>query len=129
MSCGTPQDALAIVRQGAADVLNIKPGKCGGLWRAMQIAAIAEAAGLKCVVGTAFGLGLERAAKLHLAAAARAVEHAVEFTELDLHGNLLAPPGDRALAFPLADGCLRVPNGPGLGVELDPAAVERFRVR
>ena len=127
-SCCTLHDAMQIVRHHAADVLNIKPGKCGGLFRAKKIAAVAEAAGLKCVVGTAFGLGMERAAKLHLAASTVSIVHAVEFTELNLHGNLLQAPGDTDLAFPLDDGCLRVPEGPGLGVALDLEAVEACRV-
>jgi L-Ala-D/L-Glu epimerase len=118
-SCCTLQDAMQVVRHEAADVLNIKPGKCGGLFRARKIAAVAEAAGLKCVIGTAFGLGLERAAKLHLAASSTTIVHAVEFTELDLHSPMLKEPGESLLSFPLKNGCLRVPEGPGLGVELD----------
>jgi L-alanine-DL-glutamate epimerase-like enolase superfamily enzyme len=118
-SCFTPQDALAIIRHEAADVLNIKLGKAGGFTQAKKIAALAEAAGLKCVMGTAFGLGLEIAAKAHLFAATEIVTDAVEFTELSLHGNLLKPPWDARFALPLEDGCLPVPDGPGLGVEVD----------
>ncbi len=117
-SCFTPQDALAIIRHEAADVLNIKLGKAGGFSGAMKIAALAEAAGLKCVLGTGFGLGLEVAAKAHLFAATELVTDAVEFTELSLHANLLKPPWDTRLALPLEDGCLPVPDGPGLGVEV-----------
>jgi L-alanine-DL-glutamate epimerase-like enolase superfamily enzyme len=127
-SCYSIHDAMRIVRHGAADVLNVKLGKAGGLHNARKIAAIAEAAGLRCVLGTAFGLGPEIAAKLHLAGSTELVVDAVEFTELGLHGNLLAPPHDRLLALPLEDGCLPVPDGPGLGVTLDDAAVERFRL-
>jgi L-alanine-DL-glutamate epimerase-like enolase superfamily enzyme len=122
-SCFTPQDALTIVRHEAADVLNIKLGKAGGFTGARKIAAIAEAAGLKCVLGTGFGLGLEIAAKAHLFAALEIVTDAVEFTELSLHADLLTPPWDTRLALPLPDGCLPVPDGPGLGVEMDLAQV------
>lgn len=115
-SCFTPADALAIIRHEAADVLNIKLGKAGGFTGAMQVAALAGAAGLKCVLGTGFGLGLEIAAKAHLFAALDQVTDAVEFTELSLHPNLLVPPWDARLALPLEDGCLPVPDGPGLGV-------------
>lgn len=118
-SCFTPQDALAIIRHEAADVLNIKLGKAGGFLGAMKIAALAEAAGLKCVLGTGFGLGLEIAAKAHLYAALEQVTDAVEFTELSLHANLLGPPWETRLALPLEDGRLPVPDGPGLGVELE----------
>ena len=118
-SCYSPQDAYEIARSGAADVLNVKLGKAGGLFNARKIIAIAEGAGLGCVLGTAFGLGLEDAAKLHLAASSVGVTGAVEFTELALHANLLLPPDDTRLALPLEDGCLPVPAGPGLGVSID----------
>ena len=124
-SCYTLHDAMQLIRHEAADVLNIKIAKAGGLYAAKKIAALAEAAGLKCVLGTAFGIGPKIAAKLHLAASTVIVADAVEFTEIGIHGNLLAPPGDTALALPLDDGCLPVPTCPGLGVELDDAEVER----
>lgn len=125
-SCYTVHDALRIVRTEAADVLNIKLGKAGGLYAAKKIAVIAESAGLGCVVGTAFGLGLEIAAKLHLAASTVVVGDAVEFTELALHRNLLESPHNGSLSLPLTDGCLAVPTGPGLGVELDRDDVGTF---
>ena len=123
-------DVMNIIRQNAADVINIKIGKAGGLYAAKKIAALAEAAGLKCVLGTAWGLGPEVAAKLHLAASTVGVTDAVEFTEILLHGNPLASPGHEALSVPLdADGCLSVPDRPGLGVELDPARIDELTIR
>ena len=110
---------VQIVRAGAADVINIKIGKAGGLYRAKKIAAVAEAAGLECVIRTAWGLGVKVAAKLHLAAATRSLRHGVEFTELMLHDLRLAGPQAADLAPSLSDGCLNVPLGPGLGVTLD----------
>ncbi len=128
-SCFSPHDARAIVRAGAADVLNIKIAKAGGLGNAMKIAAIAEEAGLQCVLGTGFGTGVKIAAKLHLAAAIRDFTGAVEFTELGLHGPLLKGDADRALALPLdEDGCMPVPEGVGLGVELDEKQVAGITV-
>lgn len=127
-SCYSVQDAMQIVRHEAADVLNIKLGKAGGLYSAKKIAAIAEAAGLRCVLGTAFGLGLEVAAKLQLASSTMAVIDAVEFTELGLHPNLLAPPHDKLLGLPVTEGMLPVPGGPGLGVSLDEEALAPYRL-
>jgi len=129
-SCFGPHDAEAVIRAGAADVLNIKIGKAGGLCNAMKIAAIAENAGLQCVLGTAFGTGVKIAAKLHLAAAIREFTGAVEFTELGLHGPLLQGDMDAALSLPLdEDGCLPVPEGVGLGVELDQAQVAEITLK
>ena len=127
-SCFSIHDAMQVVRHDAADVLNIKLSKAGGLSQAKKIAAIAEAAGLRCVIGTAWGLGLEVAAKLHLASATSVVDETVEFTELSLHDNLLTAPHATLLALPLADGFLNVPRDPGLGVELDGDALERHRL-
>lgn len=125
-SCYSLHDALALVRAQACDVLNVKLGKAGGLLAAKKIAAVAEAAGIGCVLGTAFAVGPELAAKLHLASSIPLVVDAVEFTELSLHGTVLAPPYDALFGLPLEDGCLPVPEGPGLGVELDPDALERY---
>ncbi|MDX1683391.1 MAG: enolase C-terminal domain-like protein, partial [Phycisphaeraceae bacterium] len=119
-SCFGPHDAAAVIAAGAADVLNIKIPKAGGLHKSMQIYALAEEAGLKTVLGTAFGLGASIAGKLHLAAAIGNFSGAVEFTELGLHGPLLKGELNQTLALPLdEDGCLPVPDGPGLGIELD----------
>lgn len=125
-SCFTIHDAMQVVRHEAADVLNIKVAKAGGLYGAKKIAAIAEAAGLQCVLGTAFGLGVKVAAKLHLAASTVKMVDAVEFTELGLHEGLLTSPHDTGLALPIEDGCLPVPDGPGLGVELDEEKVRQY---
>ena len=86
----TPHDVVQIVRAQAADVINIKIAKAGGLYQSKKIAAVAEAAGLECVIGTAWGLGIKVAAKLHLAAATRSLRDGVEFTELMLH-DLCSP--------------------------------------
>jgi L-alanine-DL-glutamate epimerase-like enolase superfamily enzyme len=122
----TVQDAMNVIREGAADRINIKIEKAGGLYNAKKIAALAEAAGLDCVIGTAFGLGLTMAAKLHLAASTAIVRGSVEFTEATLHENLLAAPHDKLLAFPLKDGCFPVPQGPGFGVAFDEARAKAF---
>ncbi|MEM7035023.1 MAG: enolase C-terminal domain-like protein [Chloroflexota bacterium] len=127
-SCFSYHDAEAIVRAEAADVLNIKIAKAGGLLNSMKIAAIAESAGLKCVLGTAFGLGPKVAAKLHLAAAI-GTQDSVEFTELGLHGPMLIGSDNERLSLPLDDdGCLPVPNEPGLGIQLDTQQVDDYIV-
>jgi L-alanine-DL-glutamate epimerase-like enolase superfamily enzyme len=120
-------DAMNIIRQRAADVINVKIEKVGGFYNAKKVAAMAEASGLQCVIGTAFGLGLTIAAKLHLAASTLIIRDAVEFTEIRLHDNLLEAPFDRALTLPLQDGCFEVPSGPGLGVTFDETRAAAYR--
>ena len=68
-SCYTLQDAMAIARAGAADILSVYVGKGGGIGPARKIAAVAEAAGLTCTVGSNLELGMASAAMAHLATA------------------------------------------------------------
>ena len=127
-SCFSVHDAMQLIRHEAADVLNVKLGKAGGLYNTKKIVALAEAAGLKCVLGTSYGLGIEVAAKAHLFASTQLVTDAVELTELGLHRNLLAAPWDEQLALPLADGCMPVPDGPGFGVSVDQRQIQEVRL-
>jgi L-alanine-DL-glutamate epimerase-like enolase superfamily enzyme len=71
-SLNTPADALALVKSGACDVLNVKVTKCGGLAQARRIAAIAAAAGLPLIVGGGLSFGISRFASQHLAASCAA---------------------------------------------------------
>ncbi|MGD0810561.1 MAG: dipeptide epimerase [Acidimicrobiales bacterium] len=50
-SCFTPKDALRLVQGRAADALNVKLMKCGGIGPALEIAAIAASAEIACAVG------------------------------------------------------------------------------
>ncbi|MEU3923366.1 dipeptide epimerase [Streptomyces sp. NPDC029004] len=115
-SMQSPHDALEIVRRGAADVLNIKILKVGGLHRARQIAAVAESAGLAVKIGTMPELGVASLAAAHLAAA---LPHAT--VPADLVGPLLVdaePLARSAFAGVVDTGWVEVPVGPGLGHEL-----------
>ena len=62
------QEAMTLIRHDAARVFSLKTGKCGGLFRTRQIAAIAEAAGLPCFINSMIEMGISVAASLHLAA-------------------------------------------------------------
>lgn len=121
-SAFSPQDVMNIVKKNAADVINVKIAKAGGLYNAKKIAAIAEAADLQCVIGTEWGLGIKIASKLHLAASTMNIKDAVEFTEIMIHDTLLPQP------LKLENGCLTVPRGQGLGVELDEDKVNKNRL-
>jgi L-alanine-DL-glutamate epimerase-like enolase superfamily enzyme len=125
-SCYTLQDAMALTRAGAADILSIYVGKGGGIGPARKMAAVAEAAGLTCTVGSNLELGVASAAMAHLATATIGVG-AEEFP-CDILGPLAYE--HDLLAEPIAfrDGAVTAPSGPGLGVELDDAMLARYRV-
>lgn len=63
------KDALKLIRADAADYLNIKLGKAGGINTGIKINAIAEAAGCKCMIGCFGESRLALGAAAHLAMA------------------------------------------------------------
>ncbi|WP_199435520.1 muconate/chloromuconate family cycloisomerase [Qaidamihabitans albus] len=120
-SLRTPTDALRLARLRAADVYALKTTKSGGLRHTKAIAEIAAAAGIPCHGGTSIESPLGTVASLHLACASPAVTWGSElFGPLLMRHELLTTP------LRYADGELYLPDGPGLGVELDPDAVRAF---
>ncbi len=131
----TPQDAIEIVRRRAADALSIYFTKAGGLHRSMQIGAIAAAAGLPVNVNGSIEMGVGNAANLHLAAALEGIVLPAVIAVTTLASREVVKVGgvfytDDIITepFPYEDGCLVVPDRPGLGVDLDTAKVARYRV-
>jgi muconate cycloisomerase len=132
--CWSPQDASEVVKRGSADVISIYFTKASGLYRSMQIGAIAHAAGLPVNVNGSLEGGIGNAANLHLAAALEGIVWPGVITINTLEGREQTKVGgvfynDDVITEPFeyVDGCLKVPTGPGLGVELDPEKIERYR--
>jgi L-alanine-DL-glutamate epimerase-like enolase superfamily enzyme len=125
-SCYTLQDAMALARAGAADILSVYVGKGGGIGPARKMAAVAEAAGLTCTVGSNLELGIACAAMTHLATASIGIG-AEEFP-CDILGILAYEHDLLAETIEFRDGAVRVPSGPGLGVALDETMLARYRV-
>jgi len=75
-SVHSPEDALQVVKAEAADMINIKLMKTGGILKARKIAAIAEAAGMPCMIGCMGETEIGIAAGAHLAAALKNIEYA-----------------------------------------------------
>jgi muconate cycloisomerase len=117
-SLRTPADALRLAKLGAADIYSVKTTKSGGLRPSRAITEIAGAAGVPAHAGTSIETGVGTAATLALACTAPAVTWGSE-----LFGPLLMR--DEVLRTPLRyeNGALHLPDGPGLGVEVDPEAL------
>ena len=79
----SPHDALTIMERHAADLVNIKLMKTGGLHKALHICALAELYGMECMVGCMLEGKASVAAAVHLAAAKKVV------TKIDLDSPLL----------------------------------------
>lgn len=115
------QDALALVQRQACDLFNIKYQRVGGLTHARKILAIAEAAGIRCMVGGELETGVGTAIGAHLMASSRL------FTiPADLIGPVHYTDDILAQPFTVQGGYLTLPEGPGYGVALDDARMRRF---
>lgn len=123
----TLQDAMALARAGAADVLSVYVGKGGGIGPARKVAAVAEAAGLTCTVGSNLEMGVASAAMIHLAMATPGIG-AEEFP-CDILGPFFYEGDVLAEPLPIRGGEARPLEKPGLGVELDDDRLAFYRSR
>jgi len=124
-----PREALACAKAEACDMFVVKLMKTGGILNAIKVNAIAEAAGIKVMVGNMGESSLAMSAHFHVnIALANAV-----------HGDADLPWRPGALQYDIARGIrqevvdgvswIDVPEGPGLGVEVIEENVERQRVQ
>lgn len=114
-ACTTVRSAIELVKADACDVFVVYPSEAGGPTRALQIAAIAAAAGKWCAIGSWAELGVATTANVHVAAASSTFAFANDtHYPLQLHDVLVEP-------VDISGGRISVTHAPGLGVSLDAA--------
>jgi muconate cycloisomerase len=118
-----PKDAFAILAAGAADLINVYVAESGGLTNASLIFRMAETVGVPCLIGAMPELGIGTAAAVHLGLAMTNLNDPCDacgaiYHVVDVVNERFEVRGGRI--FPL--------DGPGLGVTLDRAAIEKYRV-
>jgi muconate cycloisomerase len=122
-SIQTPRDALAAIHARAADAFNVYISESGGLLRAQQIIAIAEAAGIPCLIGTMGELQIASAAAAHLAIACSNIPFSC-----DLVGPLRYDESIIHEPLRLENGLFYPPEAPGLGVTPNWDVIDRCRL-
>ncbi|MCC7484279.1 MAG: mandelate racemase [Burkholderiales bacterium] len=134
-SAWNAHDVMQIAAQHAIDIVSIYTTKPGGLYRAMEVAAVCRAAGIACNVNGSIETGVGNLANLHLAAAAPAVTLSCVIpvsTPAEHVGGRIGGIyyRDDLLAAPMrfADGAIEVPVAPGMGIAVDASKIERYRV-
>jgi L-alanine-DL-glutamate epimerase-like enolase superfamily enzyme len=119
-ACTDLRSALELIKADACDVFVVYPSEAGGLTRARQIAALAEAAGKWCAIGSWAELGVATTANAHLVASSSSFPFANDthypLQELDV----LTQPVD------MSNGSIEVSGAPGLGVTIDREAANRL---
>ena len=112
---------------GSADVILGDIFEWGGIGAMLKLKGVCETFQVNLNYHSAGELGIATAAYLHVAAATPALPHALDTHATELAGDVVKP-GVIGLT---ARGTMQVPDGPGLGVELDPdlfeAAAEAHR--
>ena len=118
--CHGPRDMLRAVALRAADLVNIKLMKTGGILEALKLNAIAETAGISAQIGTMVESSIASAAGLHTAIAMSNVR------TVEMGGPLMLAEdiGDARAWY--RNDVVTVPDGPGLGIDVDVDRVRRF---
>jgi L-alanine-DL-glutamate epimerase-like enolase superfamily enzyme len=76
----SPFDAVKIIQNRAADLINIKLMKTGGIHNALKICSVAEIYGVECMIGCMLESKISVSAAVHLAASKSII------TKIDLDG-------------------------------------------
>lgn len=114
--------AWQLLRGGCVDILNISPYVLGGIRPCLRAIALAEAAQASVLIGTTQELNLGTAAVAQLGAVARVLDYPSDSTGPELYaGDVVREP----LCYEA--GHLLVPDGPGLGVEVDEGLLQERR--
>jgi o-succinylbenzoate synthase len=106
-----PTEVIDLIKMHAADIINIKLMKTGGLSNAIRIADIASLYGVECMIGCMIESSISVAAAVHLAVAKSNV-----ITKVDLDGPSLGlfNPVDGGVVFDESE--ISIGAGAGLGI-------------
>ena len=107
----SPEDAMTIMKMGAADLINIKLMKCGGLYNALKIASAAEVFGVECMIGCMLEAKIAVNAAVHLACAKNII------TKVDLDGPVLCSEDPIIGGAVFNEKIITVSDEPGLGIK------------
>ncbi len=109
------EDAIELIRGRAADLINIKLMKTGGIYNALKICAVAESYGVECMIGCMLESKLAVSAAAHLAAAKGVI------TRADLDGPGLCSIDPYIGGPEYCAGRISMPEAAGIGITGVPA--------
>ena len=107
----SPEDAMKIMQNHAADYVNIKLMKCGGLYNALKIISAAEVYGIECMLGCMLEAKVSVNAAVHLACAKKII------TKIDLDGPVLCSEDPIIGGAVFDEKNITVSDEPGLGIK------------
>lgn len=107
----SPLDALKLIQVQAADYINIKLMKTGGIYNALKIIDIAELYGVECMIGCMLEAKISVTAAAHLAVAR------AQITRADLDGPTICRTDPVVGGAEFRGKEIRIGEGPGLGID------------
>ena len=116
------ESLIAVIRANCADIVKLKVMKQGGFLKTRRMLETATAAGMKVVIGHGFGLGINTVADIMLACTSTDVLEGLECV-----GPLKTSDDIVTRKLDISSGQLAVPDGPGLGVDLDEEKVRSYQ--
>ena len=120
-SCGDEHDAERLIQLNACDYINIKLGKSGGIFKALKMARMAEAANIHLQVGAMLESRLAMTAFAHYALCSPAIVHydfdtALMFSEDPVTGGIIYE----------KNGVVKVPEVIGLGATIEESWLKKM---
>lgn len=117
-----PHNLRKLIEAGALDVAVVDMTPAGGITGLRQLAAIADDAGIPMAHHCAFDLGVRTAAILHAVSGIPGFSLPIDTTYYAWEEDVIEDP------LTIDDGSMPVPEGAGLGVNVDRDAIDRYRV-
>jgi len=119
--CGDEHDAARLIKLDACDMMNIKLGKSGGIFKALKMVKLAEAANMHLQVGAFMESRLAMTAFAHFALCSPMIQHydfdtALMFSEDPVEGGIVYE----------KNGTIHVPDAIGLGATIEEDWLERM---
>ena len=117
-----PGNLSELLRDDAIDVAVVDLVPSGGIHALKKLATVANEAGISVAHHCGFDLGVKTAAVLHAVSSTPAINLPSDTAYGSWTDDVIETP------FEVEDGSIEVPDAPGLGVTVDPAKIEEYRI-
>lgn len=117
-----PRNLRKLIERGALDVAVVDMTPAGGITALRQLAGIAEDAGVPLVHHCAFDLGIRTAAILHAVTGIPGFTLPPDSVYYAWEEDILTDP------LSVENGAIAVPDGHGLGIEVDKDSLDEYRI-
>jgi L-alanine-DL-glutamate epimerase-like enolase superfamily enzyme len=117
-----PRNLKEFLGEDAVDVAVVDLIPSGGIVALKKLAALADQHGISMAHHCGFDLGVKTAAVVHAVSSTPAINLPSDTAYHNWSDDVIADP------FDVVDGCIEVPDDPGLGVEVDHEKIEQYRI-